>query len=429
VSRRTRIRVIIAEDDPSLRDALAAIIGGDETLDLVAAVGDAETAIQAAEHLRPDVAILDVRMPGGGGTEAARGIKRRSPQTKVLALSAHEDRVTVMEMLEAGAVGYLVKGTSIDRIVDSVRQAAVGQASLSAEVTGPVINELVEQRTAVRRDEERARLRRGRIERAIADEDALTMVFQPICELEGHNIVGVEALARFKCSPIRGPERWFAEAGEVGLREELELAAVRRAVARLAELPPEIFLTVNASPATVGSTGFRRLLSGDECAGRVVIEITEHAPIDDYDKLNVVVSRLRGFGIRLAIDDAGAGFASLRHILRLGPDFIKLDRTLIDGIARDRSRQALAAGLISFANKASATIVAEGIERDEEIATLIELGVTYGQGYLLARPAPLPLPPRGARNGARSTARHDRGSSRRARRQVSHRLQGPKPVP
>jgi EAL domain-containing protein (putative c-di-GMP-specific phosphodiesterase class I) len=96
--------------------------------------------------------------------------------------------------------------------------------------------------------------------------------------------------------------------------------------------------------------------------------------------------------VRLAVDDAGAGFASLRHILRLAPDFIKLDRTLIDGIEKDRSRQALAAGLISFAERIDATIIAEGIEQIAEVDMLTSLGVGYGQGFFLARPGPLPLP-------------------------------------
>jgi EAL domain-containing protein (putative c-di-GMP-specific phosphodiesterase class I) len=109
--------------------------------------------------------------------------------------------------------------------------------------------------------------------------------------------------------------------------------------------------------------------------------------------LNDAIDRVRALGVRLAIDDAGAGFASLRHILRLAPDFVKLDRTLIDDIERDRSHQALAAGLISFANKIDATIVAEGIERDAQLRALRELGVSRGQGFLLARPAPLPLEP------------------------------------
>jgi EAL domain-containing protein (putative c-di-GMP-specific phosphodiesterase class I) len=126
-------------------------------------------------------------------------------------------------------------------------------------------------------------------------------------------------------------------------------------------------------------------------ADRIVVEVTEHTPVENYDVLNDALDRLRGLGVRLAIDDAGAGFASLRHILRLAPEFVKLDRTLIDGIEHDRSHQALAAGLITFANKIDATIVAEGIERAEQLHALRELGVTWGQGFLLARPAPLPL--------------------------------------
>jgi EAL domain-containing protein (putative c-di-GMP-specific phosphodiesterase class I) len=120
-----------------------------------------------------------------------------------------------------------------------------------------------------------------------------------------------------------------------------------------------------------------------------VAEVTEHARISDYGKLDRALAPLRRRGMRLAVDDAGAGFASLRHILRLNPDFIKLDRTLIDQIDRDRSKQALAAGLISFADKSGATIIAEGIERAAEVKTLVDLGVSYGQGYYLARPGPL----------------------------------------
>ena len=123
-----------------------------------------------------------------------------------------------------------------------------------------------------------------------------------------------------------------------------------------------------------------------------MVEITEHAPIDDYESLRDALAACASSASALAIDDAGAGFASLRHILRLEPELIKLDRTLIDGIESDRSRQALAAGLISFAEKIDATIVAEGIERPAEVEKLAELGVRYGQGYFFARPAPLPLP-------------------------------------
>ena len=382
------IRVLIAEEDDVARDVLATLVRSEPSLELADAVSDAAEAILVSMREKPAVAVLDVRIPGGGAS-AARGIKRCSPQTRILALSVQDDRETVLEMLEAGADGYLVKGSSADIIVTSIERASRGQGSLSVEVTGGVIEELAGLLHARRRSEERSQRREERIRRVL-DDDLLHTVYQPICTLAG-STVGAEALARFRGPPSRGPLRWFAEADEVGLLRELELAAVRVALTALPDLPEHVFLSINVSPGTLATAGFLRLIAGSDGA-RVVVEITEHARINDYDSLGEALDAVRAFGVRVAIDDAGAGFASLRHILRLEPEFIKLDRTLIDGIEADRSRQALAAGLISFAEKIDATIVAEGIERPAEVEALSDLGVRYGQGYFFARPAPLPLP-------------------------------------
>jgi EAL domain-containing protein (putative c-di-GMP-specific phosphodiesterase class I)/DNA-binding NarL/FixJ family response regulator len=383
-----RIRVLIAEEDADARDALATLVSAEPALELADAVGDAAQAILVSMREKPAVAVLDVHIPGGGAI-AARGIKRCSPRTRVLALSAGDDRETVLEMLEAGADGYLVKGSSPETIMTSIERAARGQGSLSAEVTGGVIEELAGLLHARRRGEERSRRREERVRHAL-EEDVVHAVYQPICTLAG-STVGAEALARFRGPPARGPVRWFAEADEVGLLRDLELAAVRAALVGLPELPAHLFLAINVSPSTLCTAAFLRLIARSD-GPRLVVEITEHARIDDYDALRETLDALRDFGVRIAIDDAGAGFASLRHILRLEPEFIKLDRTLIDGIESDRSRQALAAGLISFAEKIDATIVAEGIERSAEVEKLAELGVRYGQGFFFARPAPLPLP-------------------------------------
>jgi len=382
------IRVLIAEEDAVVRDELATLVRAEPSLELADAVADAAEAILVSMREKPAVALLGVRIPGGGAS-AARGIKRCSPQTRVLALSVHDDRATVLEMLEAGADGFLVQGGSAEMIVTSIERAARGQGSLSVEVTGGVIEELAGLLHARRRSEERSQRREERIRRVL-DEDLLHAVYQPICTLAGSTI-GAEALARFRGPPSRSPLRWFAEADEVGLLRELELAAVRAALSAMPDLPEHVFLSINVSPGTLATAGFLRLIASSDGA-RVVVEITEHARINDYESLGEALDAVRAFGVRVAIDDAGAGFASLRHILRLEPEFIKLDRTLIDGIEADRSRQALAAGLISFAEKIDATIVAEGIERPAEVDALADLGVRYGQGYFFARPAPLPLP-------------------------------------
>ncbi|MBA2568028.1 MAG: EAL domain-containing protein [Actinobacteria bacterium] len=389
MSGRVPIRVLVAEDDSSVRDALEALFQVEKSLELAVAVGDATSAVEAASREQPDVALVDVRMPGGGAS-ATRGIVSCAPGTRVLAYTVHDDRETVLEMLEAGAVGYLLKGDSIEEVIEAIHRAASGQAPLSAAVTGEVIEELVGQLSVHRQAETRTRRREKRIRRALDGEEHLSMVFQPICNLSG-GTVGAEALARFRGPPKRGPELWFAEADKVGLRLELELMAAKAALLGLSNLPPGIDLSLNVSPKTLLSAAFRKLLLENSDPTRVVLEVTEHARIDNYERLNAAFDRLRRVGVRLAVDDAGAGFASLRHILRLAPDFIKLDGTLIQGIESDRSRQALAAGLISFAEKIEATIIAEGIERSEQVEVLTALGVGFGQGSFIAEPAPLPL--------------------------------------
>jgi len=142
--RNGRITVLIAEDEPAVRAALSDLIDIEDELELVGAAADAQEAIDMAREHRPDVALVDVKMPAGGGTRAAREIRALSPATRVVALSAYEDRTTVLDMLRAGAAGYLVKGTSAGEIVEAIRRSVRGQASLSTEVTADVIHELVE---------------------------------------------------------------------------------------------------------------------------------------------------------------------------------------------------------------------------------------------------------------------------------------------
>jgi EAL domain-containing protein (putative c-di-GMP-specific phosphodiesterase class I)/CheY-like chemotaxis protein len=390
IDARPQVRVLVADDDDNVRGALADLVRAEPSLALVGLAADAQEAIDVAVRERPDVALVDVRMPGGGGPTAARVIRQRCPGTRVMALSASDDRATVLEMLEAGAIGYLLKGSSIDQILEAVHHAADGHSSLAVEVTAGVVGELADHLSRRRRDEERARRRRTRVQAILDDGDALAVSLQPICRISDGRAIGAEALARFAVSPQRGPDKWFAEARRVGLARPLELLAVRRAIELLPILPEGLLLALNVSPTTIGWPPFERFLA--EAPGeRIVLEITEHMPTEDYDALNRRLASSRSRGVRVAVDDAGAGFASLRHILRLTPDFIKLDVSLVNGIAGHQSQQALAAGLISFAEKSGATIIAEGIETAEDLDALAALGVVYGQGYLFAAPAPPPF--------------------------------------
>ena len=382
----TLVRVLVADDEPALLDALAELLAHDPSLALIGTAADADEAVDLAQREQPDVALVDVNMPAGGGPRAAREIARSSPRTRVIALSAFEDRGTVMEMLRAGAVGYLVKGMAGEEIVDSIHRVASGRASMSADVVDGIVLELSSQ---LRREEielQRFQARAAEIQR-FAGGEGLTTHVQPIVELSSRRPVGYEALARFRSLPLRPPDEWFAEAAALELGMQLELAAIERALVLLPRIPEGIYLSLNCSHRTVRSPELRDLLA--PAARRLVVEITEHEPVDDYEDLAGALQPLRDLGVRIAIDDAGAGYASLRHTLALNPDIVKVDIALTRAIDTDRARRALASALISFADEMDMTIVAEGIETEAELATLRDLGVRYGQGYHLAEPAPL----------------------------------------
>ncbi len=229
VAPASPIRILIADDEPALRGALADLLAHEESLVLVGEAGDADQAIELAHASRPDVAIVDVSMPAGGGPRAAREIIRVSPTTRVIALSAFEDRPTVLEMLRAGAVGYLVKGTAGQDLLGSIAKVVDGGASLSAELIDGIVHELSSQ---LRREEighQHRAAQRGEIDRFLSG-SGVTMVYQPIVELRTRAVVGMEALARFHSLPLRPPNEWFAAAVELELGIQLEMMAVGSAM-------------------------------------------------------------------------------------------------------------------------------------------------------------------------------------------------------
>ncbi len=233
-----------------------------------------------------------------------------------------------------------------------------------------------------RRDERTDRIR-GALER----KGALVMVYQPIFELRRRHMVGTEALARFPQGPERPTEEWFEEAEEVGLRLELELAAIRAALAETARLPSGAFLALNASPSTVVSDELREIVAGAS-PERLVIEVSERRTVDDPDAFGKSLGELRGSGVRIALDDAGAGAASLRRIEDLAPDFVKLDISLTRQIRGHGPGRAMGIALAQFASEVGAGVIAEGIETRHQVRALRRLHVRYGQGNHLAPTKP-----------------------------------------
>jgi EAL domain-containing protein (putative c-di-GMP-specific phosphodiesterase class I) len=219
--------------------------------------------------------------------------------------------------------------------------------------------------------------------------DGLHVAFQPIVDLASGRVVGAEALARFKDArgePI-ATERCFLDAHAVGLGAELELAVIALALGCEERLPDGRYLALNVSPAVLDTPGLVDLLQRHEIGRPLVVELTEHQPVEDYLALGEQLDRLRGLGIRVAVDDVGSGFSSFRHVTHVNPDILKLDRTLVCGIDDDPVRQSLASAIVSFARDVGATVVSEGIESESELCCLKDLAVGCGQGFHLARPS------------------------------------------
>jgi EAL domain-containing protein (putative c-di-GMP-specific phosphodiesterase class I)/DNA-binding response OmpR family regulator len=232
------------------------------------------------------------------------------------------------------------------------------------------------------------RQQRGTIRAAletVLTEAAFEPVFQPIVDLATGSVVGFEALTRF--ADGTRPDRRFADAAAVGLGQELESATLNAAMKASDALPAEAWLSLNISPEFLLDGSRLRTVTAD-ARRPLVLEITEHVVIEDYAAFRASVAEL-GAEFRYAVDDAGAGFSSFRHILELRPDFVKLDLALVRDIDADEIRQALVAGIVYFARSSGCRLVAEGIESSAEKSMLQSLGVDLGQGYALGRPAPV----------------------------------------
>jgi EAL domain-containing protein (putative c-di-GMP-specific phosphodiesterase class I) len=221
--------------------------------------------------------------------------------------------------------------------------------------------------------------------RPVVEAGGPTVVLQPIVDLATGGRVGAEALSRFPAAWGMPPDECFAEAHSVDLGHALEILALAGA-AKLLDVV-DGYVAMNVSPATL-----LQAECGDFLATlpleRVVLELSEHDKVEDYDAIRDVLAPLRAAGLRLAIDDVGAGFSSLRHIVLTAPDVLKLDRSLVTGLGTDPVRRTLVRSLTDFGHGSEAVIVAEGVETADDAAVLLALGVDLGQGWFHGRPGP-----------------------------------------
>lgn len=317
--------------------------------------------------------ILDGRLPELIPDTSRVPLAAAMPMTAAVPIGAH---VSVPLRLADGSIYgmFCCLGPAADA---SLNERDLNMMKAFADLTAFEIDRDLHHEAAWREQE-------ARIREVLAG-GVIEMLYQPIWNIGSRRPVGFEALSRFKAEPQRPPDQWFAEAATVGLGAELELEAVRLALAGLPSLPASVYLTVNASPATACGAALAAAIA-DQPLDRLILEITEHDGVDDYLSLNAALAPLRARGLRLAMDDAGAGHSGLQRILQLEPDIIKLDRYFVHAIDADPGKRALAAALAVFAREIGSQIVAEGVETETELATLRGLGFDVVQGFLLGRP-------------------------------------------
>lgn len=335
-----------------------------------------------------DLRVVPVRLRDTEGALADLSVRARSVD---LADPGVGDRLGEQLRTRLSAAGYTALGfgaiTSAGALVGALvvgTRAATGPTDLTIRRTlleelgsfaGTLIAPQLDQ-------DERAATLRADITDIIARR-LFHPVFQPIVDLATHQIMGYEALSRFDDGTP--PDVRIAGAHAIGHGVELEIECAREALLQARGLPRNVWVSINLSPAAVISGEARALT--DDLDHECIVEITEHSPIENYQALRRALRLLSR--LKVSVDDAGAGFASLRHILELKPDFVKLDIALVRGIDSDPARQALAVGMCHFAARTGAVLIAEGIETKAEAETLRGLGVPFGQGYLFGRPEPI----------------------------------------
>jgi len=219
---------------------------------------------------------------------------------------------------------------------------------------------------------------------AVTDAREVRVAFQPIVDLRRKELFAYEVLTRTRCDGIDGPEELFAAAAQAGRVGELGRLHREEATRICQDLP--LFLNIDPHELDQGW-----LVRPDDPIFRrrapVTLEITESVPLRFFSQCQSVLAEIRRKGILLAIDDFGAGFSNLRYVLDLEPEVIKLDRALIVGLHPGTRQYRLIEAIVELCHRMQAKVIAEGIETEGELGALVGLGVDFGQGYLLGRPA------------------------------------------
>jgi len=366
------IRVFVADDEEAVVDVLRAVIATDPSLRFVGAAHDADAAIAGVAREHPDVALLDVRMPGGGGLHAAREIRRRDLPTKIVALSAHEDADTIIAMVGAGAHAYVPKADPTDKIVRAIHRTVEpgwtdeGGAKRPHVLAAPL----------PRRSE-----RAPRVARAIL-EGAAIPAFQPVVDLVTREVVGLDARPIVRLWPERAYDGWLADAAAEDLLVDFELMAFRAAMPVLGWLPRDVFVEFQVTPVTAAHPRFRRAVLSADRAIALGFSALDVMSEEVRDGLVMAAAEFRSHGVRISARDVGSGVEGLRQLARLSPDQAWLDATLTRSLGQSFTVHSVAATVVACAEEAGSRVIADGVTTEAQLDALLALHVPMASGAL-----------------------------------------------
>jgi diguanylate cyclase (GGDEF)-like protein len=337
---------------------------------------------RVGERLGPELRATDVLGRTGGNEFGLVLAKANADHAEMIIVRAREAlaELPIDGFTLSFSAGYAVYPTDA-RDPGALAQAAEGALRVAQRTGGGGTRRFDPAEVSVKHNEGD----RHEVLEIIAAPGGITPVFQPLVALATGQVSGYEALTRFRQPPKRFPDEWFNLAAKVGMGGALEAAAIKAALA-VPGRPAGTYLSLNLSPSTLTAPEVVAVLPEDLTG--LVIEVTEHELATDDAALTADLDALRARGARVAVDDAGAGYAGLQQLMRVAPDLIKLDRTQVQNIDQDPAKQALVDSFVRFGRRTGAQVVAEGIETEEELRVLADLDVNYGQGYFLAKPGP-----------------------------------------
>ncbi|MBX3174453.1 MAG: EAL domain-containing protein [Gemmatimonadaceae bacterium] len=371
-------RVLLVDDDTAVLQSSSMLLSrAGFTVDSVAS---AEEAIALLGSRTYSAILSDINMDGMSGLDLLKAIRERDLDTPVILITGGPSLQTAIDAMAWGAHRYLLKPVGPRELIEAITRAVLlaDLARLKREAFA-----LRGSRTLPVDDEQA--LHEG-FSRALAK---LTMVFHPIVSLKEQRAVGFEALVRSTEPTLEHPEALLGTASLLGRHEELTRSIYERIAARATDLPDEALLFVNVHPPDLLNPSLHGIGSPlAPYADRVILEITERASIEKMGDITDIVRDLRLLKYRLAVDDLGTGYAGLSSFTQLSPEFVKLDRSLVDGIDRNPTKQRVVKAMTTLCADLGMRVISEGIETKAECETLTGLGADLLQGYLFGRPSP-----------------------------------------